>query len=137
VISFDSGEWLALQRTAFLVGPALAAAVLLIACRPKPREATAAMIGFLWLLPSLLLLQLLATHFNWWMFAGQRNMLLGLPIDVWIGWAVWWGPVAVFVSRHVPIHAIVLASVANDLGGTLQRLSWVRISVWRRANGVT
>jgi protein-S-isoprenylcysteine O-methyltransferase Ste14 len=115
MISFDSSEWLALQRTAFLVGPALAAAMLLIACKPKPREATAAMVGFLWLLPSLLLLQLLAMHFNWWTFAGQRNMLLGLPIDVWIGWAIWWGPIAALVSRYVPIYAIVLASVAIDL----------------------
>jgi protein-S-isoprenylcysteine O-methyltransferase Ste14 len=112
---FDSGEWLALQRAAFLVGPALTAALLLIVGKPKPREATAAMVAFLWLLPALLLLQLLATYFGWWTFAGQRNMLQGLPIDVWIGWAIWWGPVAVFISRHVPIYVIVLASMAIDL----------------------
>jgi hypothetical protein len=121
-VGLDTSEWLALQRAAFLAGPAAIAALLLLACKPKPREAVGAMVAFLWLLPSLLLLQLLATYFGWWTFAGDRNMLLGMPIDVWIGWAIWWGPVAVFVNRYLPLAAIVLVSVALDLV-TMPRLS--------------
>jgi len=108
-------EWLALQRAAFLIGPALAAAVLTLVCRPRPREAVGAMVAFLWQLPALLLLHLLATRFGWWSFAGQRNMLIGLPIDVWIGWAIWWGPVAVFANRWLSLPVIVAISVGIDL----------------------
>lgn len=115
----DSGlrpdELLALQRAAFLVGPALAAGLLLIVCRPQPREAVGAMVAFLWQLPSLLVLHLLASHFGWWTLAGERNMLVGMPIDVWIGWAIWWGPVAAFLNRWLSLPVIVAASVAIDM----------------------
>ncbi|HTV69548.1 MAG TPA: hypothetical protein VMF90_13520 [Rhizobiaceae bacterium] len=113
--SLGSDELLALQRTAFLLGPAVAAGVLLLICRPQPREAVSAMVAFLWQLPALLLLHLLASHFGWWSFGGSRNTLLGLPIDVWIGWAIWWGPVAVFLSRWLSLPVIVAASIAIDV----------------------
>ena len=122
IAGLESAEWLALQRAAFLVGPLLAAAALVLACRPAPREAVGAMVAFLWQLPALLLLHLLATHFHWWSFGGERNMLAGLPIDVWIGWAVWWGPVAVFANRWLGIPAIVGMSVLIDLA-TMPTLS--------------
>jgi protein-S-isoprenylcysteine O-methyltransferase Ste14 len=108
-------EWLALQRGAFLIFPPLAAALLLLAQKPSSRDAVAAMAAFLWQVPSLLLLHVLAAYFGWWAFAGQRNMLIGLPIDVWIGWAIWWGPVVVFLNRWIGIVWIVAGSVAIDL----------------------
>ena len=114
-MNFDANELLALQRAGFLLGPGAVAAALLLVLKPRPHEAVAAMVAFLWQLPALLVLQLLATHFQWWSFAGERNMLLGLPIDVWIGWAIWWGPVAVFANRFLPIYAIVALSVVLDL----------------------
>lgn len=122
IASVDSAEWLALQRAAFLVGPCLAAAVLLLVRQPTPREAVGAMVAFLWQLPALLVLHLLATRCHWWSFGGDRNMLAGLPIDVWIGWAVWWGPVAVFVNRWLGIPAVVAVSVLIDLA-TMPNLS--------------
>jgi protein-S-isoprenylcysteine O-methyltransferase Ste14 len=114
IASLGAEQWLALQRAALLIGPGLAAAALLLICRPQPREAVAAMVAFLWQLPALLLLQLLASRFDWWSFAGERNMIAGLPIDVWIGWAVWWGPVAVFLNRWLSLPMIVAASVLID-----------------------
>lgn len=115
ISGLDAEETLAVQRAAFLVGPFLAAAALLLICRPQPREAVGAMVAFLWQLPALLLLQVLATRFEWWSFAGERNMLAGLPIDVWIGWAIWWGPVAVFLNRWLSLPVIVAASVLIDV----------------------
>ena len=112
-VGLDTNEWLALQRVAFLAGPAAAAALLLLACKPRPREAVSAMVALLWLLPSLLLLQLLATYFGWWTFAGDRNMLLGMPIDVWIGWAIWWGPVAAFAEPLPSRSPIIVAGVGR------------------------
>lgn len=108
-------ELLALQRAAFLIGPAIAAGILLLVCRPQPREAVGAMVAFLWQLPSLLVLNLLAQHFGWWTFGGSRNMLVGLPIDVWIGWAIWWSPVAVFLNRWLSLPVVVAASIAIDM----------------------
>src|SRR5581483_8238113 len=121
-VVLTAAEWLALQRAAFLLGPMLAAAVLLLVCKPSPREAVGAMVAFLWQLPALLLLQILARYFGWWSFAAERNMLLGLPIDLWIGWAIWWGPVVVLAGRWLNLPAIIAASAAIDLV-TMPRLA--------------
>ncbi len=111
----SEAEWLALQRATFLAGPLVAAVTLLLIIKPRPREAVAAMVGFLWQLPALLALHLLAQHFGWWSFAVERNAVHGLPIDVWIGWAIWWGPVAAFARRWLSLPVIVVISVALDL----------------------
>jgi len=120
--ALTAAEWLALQRAAFLLGPMLAAAALLVICRPTPRQAVGAMVAFLWQLSALLLLHVLARAFGWWSFAGAQNMLLGLPVDLWIGWAIWWGPVVVFLSRWLNLPTIVAASAAIDLV-TMPRLA--------------
>jgi protein-S-isoprenylcysteine O-methyltransferase Ste14 len=108
-------DWLALQRAAFLAGPCVTACMLLLVIRPRPREAVAAMVGFLWQLPALLVLHMLATRFGWWSFTGERNTLVGLPIDLWIGWAIWWGPVMVFLNRWLNAWILIIASLVIDL----------------------
>ena len=108
-------EWLAIQRAGLLILPALAAGVLVVVCKPTPREATAAMVAFLWQLPALLALNMSAAAAGWWHFNTPANSLAGLPIDVWIGWAIWWGPVAVFLNRWMPIWLLVALSVAIDI----------------------
>ncbi|MBX3500911.1 MAG: hypothetical protein KF889_15825 [Alphaproteobacteria bacterium] len=111
----SEAEWLALQRAALLAGPMVAAIALLLIVKPRPREAVSAMVAFLWQLPALLALHLLALHFGWWSFGVERNAVQGLPIDVWIGWAIWWGPVCLFAQRWLPLPLIVAISVALDL----------------------
>jgi protein-S-isoprenylcysteine O-methyltransferase Ste14 len=109
-----AAEILALQRAGFLLGPSFAAVMLVLLVRPSPRQATAAMVGFLWQLPALLLLHLLAREFGWWRFAGVDNVMFGLPVDVWIGWALWWGPVATLLNRWLPMSILIAASIAID-----------------------
>jgi protein-S-isoprenylcysteine O-methyltransferase Ste14 len=110
-----AAELASIQRAGLLLGPAVAAFLLLRASRPNARAATAAMVAFLWQLPALLLLQVAATTFGWWRFDAPQDALLGLPVDVWIGWALWWGPVAVFAGRWLSIPWLVGLSVAVDL----------------------
>ncbi len=111
----DAGEWLALQRAALLAGPALLTAALLIARRPTPREATAAMVAGLWQLPALLALQVLADAAGWWRFAAMSRHLLDLPVDVWIGWALWWGPAAALMAMWLSWRIVAVAMVALDV----------------------
>jgi protein-S-isoprenylcysteine O-methyltransferase Ste14 len=118
----NEAEWLALQRAAFLAGPIAVAIALLLIVKPRPREAVAAMVAFLWQLPALLVLHLLAQYFGWWSFGVERNAVQGLPIDVWIGWAIWWGPVIVFAQRWLSLPIIVVISVGLDLA-TMPRLT--------------
>ncbi len=112
--SLSVDELLALQRTAFLLGPVLAAGSLIAWIKPTPREATAAMVAFLWQLPALLFVHLVAGAFGWWRFAPAANELCGLPVDVYLGWAIWWGPVLVLLNRWLPIWGLVAISVGVD-----------------------
>lgn len=110
----DSG-YVALARAALLLGPAVLSMLLLVVIRSTPRQATAAMLGALWQLPALLLLNLVAPLMGWWRFQEDSAAVLGLPIDLWIGWSLWWGPVAVLVSRKVPWWLLVPGMVAADV----------------------
>jgi len=95
----ESSLFVPLARTALLLGPVLIAMLLLVVVRSTPREATAAMLGALWQLPALLLLNFLAQRLGWWRFQPDTVSVLALPVDLWIGWSIWWGPVAVLASR--------------------------------------
>lgn len=106
-----------LQRAALLLGPLLITAALFLLHQPTPRQATAAMVALLWNLPALLLLHVLANHAGLWRYATTGNLFLELPIDVWIGWAVWWGPVAVFIAQRWGNGPTLLGMVALDLLG--------------------
>lgn len=110
-----ANELLAIQRIFFLVGPASCAFVLFLVCKPSPREATAAMVAFLWQLQALVAINLMANFFGWWTFNTGTNSFSGLPIDVWIGWSLWWGPVVVFLNRWINIALIAAVSVAIDV----------------------
>jgi protein-S-isoprenylcysteine O-methyltransferase Ste14 len=110
-----SPDLVALTRTALLLGPALLAMFLLVMIRSTPRQATAVMLGGLWQLPALLLLNLAARQLGWWHFMPDTASVLGLPIDLWIGWSIWWGPVAVLVSRVLPMTLLVIGMLIADV----------------------
>ena len=112
---FTAAELLAIERAGLLLVPCGLAVLLLLAIKPKPREATAAMVAFLWQIPALLLLNILARVLGWWSFAPGHNQLEGLPIDVWIGWAIWWGPVAVLGLHYLRPLTIAAIFVAIDV----------------------
>jgi protein-S-isoprenylcysteine O-methyltransferase Ste14 len=67
-------------------------AFLLVFLRPqRKRTFPAALIGFVWTLPTLLAVQVLNLHFGWWRFNALGGLFLGMPVDLYIGWAVFWG----------------------------------------------
>ncbi len=116
------GDAIELARSALLLGPVLLVMVLLALGKPTPRQATAAMVGGLWQLPALLLLNAIAQRFGWWHFQRGEGSVLGLPVDLWIGWAIWWGPAAVLLSARLRILGpwgsgaiLIAAMVAADL----------------------
>src|SRR6185295_17942793 len=96
-----------LARAALLLVPCLLLSVLWIAMRPSPREMTGAMLALLWNVPLVLLVNVAAIRFGWWQFAAGERMLLGMPIDVLIGWAVFWGPVPAIALRRVNLLFVV------------------------------
>jgi protein-S-isoprenylcysteine O-methyltransferase Ste14 len=73
------------------------------------------MLATLWNVPMLLALHVLAAFFGWWHFAPGGGALLGLPIDVYLGWMVLWGPLPAIAVPRLPIPWLVGLAVGLDL----------------------
>ena len=66
--------------------------------RPIARMFPATLLAGLWTLPSLLLLQQLNLRAQWWSYApGSAASLSGMPLELYLGWAVLWGIVPALV----------------------------------------
>ena len=84
--------------------------------RPRRKRLfPAALLGFLWVLPGLLAVQLLNLRFGWWQFHAQGALFRQMPIDLYLGWAVLWGIVPILVFRKTRIEWVVAAFFALDL----------------------
>lgn len=99
-------------RFAALFVPLLATWALLLR-RSRP-EATGALLATLWNLPTLLALDLVARRLGWWEYGTRGGELTGMPVDLWLGWALAWGAVPALVVRRGIVVAAAVA-LAIDL----------------------
>jgi protein-S-isoprenylcysteine O-methyltransferase Ste14 len=92
------------------------AAFLLVFLRPnRKRIFPAALLGFVWTLPSLLAVQLLNLHFGWWRFNALGGLFRGMPVDLYLGWAVLWGILPILSFDETGIAWISAAFFGIDL----------------------
>jgi len=96
----------------------LPVALLAAACLwrlPGRREASGALLAFLWNLPIVLLLDLAARRFGWWRFDARGGILLGTPVDLWLAWACFWGAIPAIALRSWPLAAVAGVVFAVDV----------------------
>jgi hypothetical protein len=101
----------AFLRAGLLFGPTVAVALLFALTRP----AVAAMLAFLWLVPMVLLVNLAAFRMGWWRFEADTLVFMDMPIDVLIGWAMFWGPLPILMSSRVRPDLLLIILVVIDL----------------------
>src|SRR5688572_9723678 len=58
---------------------------------PANRQLVGLMLGILWNIPYLLLLNIGAEQWGWWHFSAGPNAFCGIPIELVLGWAFFWG----------------------------------------------
>lgn len=104
-----------LVRAALLLGPCGLLAALWVALRPSPRAMTATALALLWNIPFVLLVNVLAFQLGWWSFAPGERSLLGMPVDVLLGWAVFWGPVAALALFRLNLLIVLLGFAWIDV----------------------
>ena len=83
--------------------------------QPRARWRTAALLATLWNLPALLLLHILAERLGWWSFDAEGGLLLGFPVDLYLGWAVLWGAVPALAFPTLPLPLVAVAMGSLDL----------------------
>jgi protein-S-isoprenylcysteine O-methyltransferase Ste14 len=106
----------ALIRAACLFGP-LIVVMFGAATRPlREREIAAAIAATAWNLASLPAVNLLARQVGWWTFDADGGVVADLPIDLVIGWAIWWGIVPILViSRGISLPVVAAGMAWLDL----------------------
>ncbi len=78
-------------------------------------EATGALLATAWNLPALLAVNLVAIHFGWWHFAAKGGLLLGMPVDLWIGWSAFWGTAAALLFHNTPLWIVAIILGTADV----------------------
>ena len=100
------------ERLGALYLPLMAALILALA-RPRSRRRFAAcLLGFMWTMPTLLLLQLLNLKMDWWSFPVAEVGIRGMPLELYAGWTILWG-----ILPTLAFPRLRLAWVAAVMGG--------------------
>ncbi|AGL17408.1 methyltransferase [Actinoplanes sp. N902-109] len=89
-----------LARYLSLGAPALA---VLAAGRLDRRAIPGAALAFAWAMTGIAALHEPATRCTWYSFAPVDGAYRGMPVDLWLGWALLWGPLPVLLRRRVPL----------------------------------
>ena len=102
-------------RGLLLLGPLFLLAGTMLVSRPVARELTGAMLGVLWNIPFLILVNKLAAYLGWWRFTADDLLLEGLPVDIMLGWAAFWGAFLFLATRTLPIAVPIVIAIAIDI----------------------
>jgi protein-S-isoprenylcysteine O-methyltransferase Ste14 len=95
--------------------PVVVAAILAY-LRPGGRRLLGAcLVAVAWAPPSLLALQLCNLRAGWWLFHAQGGLFRGMPVDLFLGWAVLWGAIPILAFRRVSVAWVVAIFLAIDL----------------------
>jgi protein-S-isoprenylcysteine O-methyltransferase Ste14 len=104
-----------LLRAIALYVPLAALGAIWVWRRPGHRARTGAFLATVWNVPTLLGLQVLASVFNWWQFKPGGGDLLGLPVDVYLGWLILWGALPAIALPKLPFPWLVGLALGFDL----------------------
>lgn len=102
-------------RSLGLLVPLLVTAALWLRKPPGRRQIGGAVLGFLWSLPALLAVHRLAGYFGWWNLRATVAVFAGMPVDLYLGWAILWGPLAAILLGTTRLTLSVAMCVSFDL----------------------
>lgn len=104
-----------LIRASSLYLPITAALLIAAVRRPRARQALAMLLSFLWCLCALLAMQLINLRFNFWSYHVSGHLFRGMPVDLYLGWAVLWGILPVMLFPSLSLFAVTAIMAALDL----------------------
>jgi protein-S-isoprenylcysteine O-methyltransferase Ste14 len=109
---------LAIRAFGLYAPMALAAAAWVMRTRPRKQartDAIAAMMATIWALISLPVVHVIAIQAGWWTYEASGGTLLGMPVDLYMGWACTWGAVPMLAFPRAPLAAVVALFTVIDI----------------------
>lgn len=103
-----------LVRAGALYVPLAVTVALWLWRKPDRTTRAAALLAGAWNLSALLVLHVAALRLGWWRFDAQGGLFLGLPVDLYLGWALLWGPAAVLAFPALPMVGVLAIGAALD-----------------------
>jgi protein-S-isoprenylcysteine O-methyltransferase Ste14 len=105
-------DWI---RVAGLYLPISAALMGALLHSDRRRQFAACLLSSLWTLPALLIVQRLNQSAHWWAFSASDTVFRGMPLELYLGWAVLWGLVPQLAFPRLPIAWSAAIMIAVDL----------------------
>ena len=104
-----------LIRAACLYLPLSGAVAVWLWRRPGRREGTGVFMACLWNAALLPVLHVAALRLGWWRFEARGGLMLGFPVDLYLGWIVLWGVIPTLVFRRSNLVLAAALFFAFDL----------------------
>jgi protein-S-isoprenylcysteine O-methyltransferase Ste14 len=102
-------------RAGALYLPVVTATLAALLRRPGKRLAAGCLLSFLWAVTALLILERLNQTFGWWRFTGGDVWFCGMPLELYLGWAVLWGLVPQLLLRRMALANVAVVMGIADL----------------------
>lgn len=77
--------------------------------RGSRRTAGAALLSFLASLVGIGVANQIAMAIGWWYYEVPHGLFMGIPLDLWLGWAILWGPVSLLIRLPVWLSCFSVA----------------------------
>jgi len=100
--------WIWLLRWLLFLLPLAAILFLGWRNRATPRVLVGALFAFLYGVGTIFITHQIAIKMGWWHYGGDALMLMGLPVDIWLGGALLFGPVlSLAFPKTAPIYLVL------------------------------
>lgn len=106
------GDWI---RVGALYFPLVLALLTGLLRQRQTSQFAACLLGFLWVTPSLLVVQQLNLLAGWWQFSFDSLAIRGMPLELFFGWIVLWGVLPQLSFGRLHLIACIVIFVAADL----------------------
>lgn len=110
----DEQERAAHVRVLVLYVPIVLCVVAYFLRKTRIRTFASPLLSFLWTLPTLMILQRLNLHFGWWSFDTQTSCVLGRPVGLYLGWAIFWGLLPQLAWPKLDVLSIAIVAFSFD-----------------------
>jgi protein-S-isoprenylcysteine O-methyltransferase Ste14 len=104
-----------LVRASALYVPLTLAWIAWLVSSPGRRDRAAALLATAWNLSALLTVHAVATGFGWWSYGVSDASVAGVPVDLYLGWAVAWGALPALLGRNLSVGTLVILALVVDV----------------------